>query len=83
MGGQAAFALATRNPDLYRGVASLSGCPPVSEPANEAYVRTTVAKSGGDANNMWGPTGGKRWKANDPDGSQNFCHLAGVLTTAR
>lgn len=66
MGGQAAFALAARNPQLYRGVASLSGCPPVSNPANEAYVRTTVAKSGGDANNMWGPTGGKRWKANDP-----------------
>lgn len=66
MGGQSAFALATRHPDLYNGVASLSGCPPVSEPANEAYVRTTVAKSGGDANNMWGPTGGKRWKAHDP-----------------
>ena len=24
-----------------------------------------------------------RWKANDPDTSQNFCNLAGVLTTAR
>lgn len=66
MGGQAAFALAARNPELYRGVASLSGCPPVSNPAHEAYVRTTVAKFGGDANNMWGPTGGQRWRANDP-----------------
>lgn len=75
MGGQAAFALAARNPELYRGVGSLSGCPPVSQPANEAYVRTTVAKSGGDANNMWGPTGGKRWRANDP--ARNLYALRG------
>lgn len=66
MGGQSAFALAARHPELYRGIASLSGCPPVSEPANEAYVRTTVAKSGGDANNMWGASGSKRWRAHDP-----------------
>lgn len=66
MGGQSAFALATRNPDLYRGVGSLSGCPPVSSPANEAYVRSTVAKSGGDADNMWGRSGASAWRANDP-----------------
>lgn len=66
MGGQAAYTLAVRNPALYRGVASLSGCPPVSGPANEAYVRTTVAKSGGDANNMWGVPGSPRWRAHDP-----------------
>ncbi|WP_026919507.1 alpha/beta hydrolase [Gordonia shandongensis] len=66
MGGQAAFALTARHPSLYRGVASLSGCPPVSGPANEAYVRTTVAKAGGDATNMWGAPGSKRWRAHDP-----------------
>ncbi|MFT3716318.1 MAG: alpha/beta hydrolase family protein [Gordonia sp. (in: high G+C Gram-positive bacteria)] len=66
MGGQSAFTLATRHPDLYQGVASLSGCPPVSGPANEAYVRTTVAKSGGDASNMWGNPGTKRWRDHDP-----------------
>ncbi|MFT4087365.1 MAG: alpha/beta hydrolase family protein [Gordonia sp. (in: high G+C Gram-positive bacteria)] len=66
MGGQSAFALAARHPELYRGVASLSGCPPVSSPANEAYVRTTVAKSGGDANNMWGAPGSKTWRDHDP-----------------
>lgn len=66
MGGQSAFALAARHPDMYRGVASLSGCPPVSSPANEAYVRTTVAKSGGDANNMWGAPGTKTWRDHDP-----------------
>ena len=66
MGGQAAFALATRHPDLYNGVASLSGCPPVSGPANEAYVRTTVADQGGDATNMWGLPGSKQWRSHDP-----------------
>ncbi|MET9198811.1 alpha/beta hydrolase family protein [Gordonia sp. NPDC003585] len=66
MGGQAAFALAIRHPSLYRGIASLSGCPPVSGPANEAYVRTTVGRDGGDATNMWGPFGSKGWRAHDP-----------------
>lgn len=66
MGGQSAFALAIRHPALYRSIASLSGCPPVSGPANEAYVRTTVAKSGGDATNMWGPFGSANWSAHDP-----------------
>lgn len=60
MGGQAAFALTVRNPAMYTGVASLSGCPPVSGPFNEAYVRSTVGRDGGDATNMWGPFGLRR-----------------------
>ncbi|MBD0863121.1 esterase family protein [Gordonia sp. zg691] len=66
MGGQAAFALAIRHPEMYTGVASLSGCPPVSGPLNEAYVRTTVGRDGGDATNMWGPFGSAGWRAHDP-----------------
>lgn len=66
MGGQAAFALLSRHPDLYRGAASMSGCPPVSGQANEAYVRATVAKGGADPNNMWGKPGSKYYKAHDP-----------------
>ncbi len=66
MGGQAAFALTVRNPSMYTGVASLSGCPPVSGPFNEAYVRTTVGRDGGDATNMWGPFGSAGWRAHDP-----------------
>nr|WP_064570827.1 alpha/beta hydrolase family protein [Gordonia sp. LAM0048] len=66
MGGQAAFALAIRHPEMYTGVASLSGCPPVSGPVNEAYVRTTVGRDGGDATNMWGPFGSAGWRAHDP-----------------
>lgn len=66
MGGQAAYALTARNPEVYQGAASLSGCPPVSNPANEAYVRSTVATSGGDADNMWGPFGSQGWRNHDP-----------------
>ncbi|MFT3898770.1 MAG: alpha/beta hydrolase family protein [Gordonia sp. (in: high G+C Gram-positive bacteria)] len=66
MGGQAAYSLLARHPDLYTGAASLSGCPPVSNPVNQGYVRTTVAKSGGDADNMWGPFGSKAWQSHDP-----------------
>lgn len=66
MGGQSAFALTVRHPELYQGLASLSGCPPVTGPANEAYVRTTVGRSGGDATNMWGPFGSVGWTAHDP-----------------
>lgn len=66
MGGQSAYALTARHPELYRGAASLSGCPPVSSPVGEAYVRTTVAKSGGDADNMWGRAGTAGWREHDP-----------------
>lgn len=66
MGGQAAFTLLFRHRNLYTGAASMSGCPPVSGPLNQGYVRTTVAKSGGNADNMWGPPGSKKWVAHDP-----------------
>lgn len=66
MGGQAAYALAARHPGLYTGAGSLSGCPPVTGLANEGYVRTTMAKDGGDATNMWGPFGSPGWAAHDP-----------------
>ena len=66
MGGQSAFALATRHPKMYRGVASMSGCPQISGQANEAYVRATVAKAGADPNKMWGAPGSANWRAHDP-----------------
>ena len=66
MGGQSAFALTIRHPEMFSGVASLSGCPPVSTPAGEAYVRTTVGRDGGDATNMWGPFGSAGWRVHDP-----------------
>ncbi|MGC5256488.1 alpha/beta hydrolase [Gordonia sp. DT218] len=66
MGGQAAYTLASRAPTLYRAVASLSGCPPVSSPEGEAYVRATLARGGANADNMWGPVGSAGWREHDP-----------------
>ena len=66
MGGQSAFTLATKHPDLYDAVASLSGCPTITGDANEAYVTTTLKLNGGDATNMWGPAGGAYWRSHDP-----------------
>lgn len=66
MGGQAAFTLASRAPGLYRAVGSLSGCPPVSSPDGEAYVRATLSRAGANADNMWGPVGSGGWRDHDP-----------------
>ena len=66
MGAQGAMTLATRNPDLYRGVAALSGCMDTGRVESQAAVRGTVASKGGDADNMWGPSGDPAWPAHDP-----------------
>lgn len=66
MGAQGAMTLVTRNPDLYRGVAALSGCMDTGRVESQAAVRGTVASKGGDADNMWGPAGDPAWPAHDP-----------------
>ncbi|PTR24199.1 S-formylglutathione hydrolase FrmB [Rhodococcus sp. OK519] len=66
MGAQGALTLITRNPDLYRGVAALSGCMDTGRFESQAAVRGTVASKGGDADNMWGPPGSPDWAGHDP-----------------
>ncbi|MCA1007345.1 esterase family protein [Rhodococcus hoagii] len=66
MGAQGAMTLVTRHPDLYRGVAALSGCMDTGRIESQAGVRGTVASKGGDADNMWGPVGDPAWSAHDP-----------------
>ncbi|PYE12317.1 S-formylglutathione hydrolase FrmB [Williamsia limnetica] len=66
MGGQAAYTLATRNPDRYTGVGSVSGCPLTTGVQNEAQIRAVVARDGGDAANMWGSWGSAGWVDHDP-----------------
>uniref|UniRef100_UPI003219FF99 alpha/beta hydrolase n=1 Tax=Mycolicibacterium poriferae TaxID=39694 RepID=UPI003219FF99 len=59
--------LATTAPGLYRSVASYSGCARTSTPEGEAAVRGIVyAAAGGNADNMWGPTGSPLWRQHDP-----------------
>ncbi|MFI8569036.1 alpha/beta hydrolase [Rhodococcus sp. NPDC078407] len=66
MGAQAAMDLITRHPDLYTGVAGLSGCYDNSQPNFKDAVRATVATNGGNASNMWGENSDPRWVQHDP-----------------
>src|SRR5574340_535744 len=75
MGATGAMNLITRHPELYRGVASLSGCPDNGQEASITAVRTPVAYKGGDATNMWGGPEDPAWAAHDP--VLNAEHLRG------
>lgn len=66
MGGQSALSLLARNPDVFSGAASFSGCPSVNSGPNPAYVYATVGYAGGDATHMWGPVGSRDWIDHDP-----------------
>ncbi|MBT0567271.1 alpha/beta hydrolase family protein [Williamsia sp. CHRR-6] len=66
MSGTSALNLATRHPNLYRGVASFSGYPLTSQPGFAQGIGVAVSQIGGDVNNMWGVWPGGSWLANDP-----------------
>ncbi len=66
MGAQAAMDLITRHPDLYTGVAGLSGCYDNSQNNLKDAVRATVATNGGNASNMWGENSDPQWMQHDP-----------------
>lgn len=65
MGAQSAMMLAARNPDLYSGVASYSGCFASSEPLGQASIRAIVGAFGGNADNMWGGPLDPAWVEHD------------------
>ncbi|GGC53326.1 esterase family protein [Hoyosella rhizosphaerae] len=75
MGGQAAFTLATRNPELFRGAIGISACPLVAPEPYQNSVRAGIASRGGDATNMWGPRDAPGWFEHDP--AQNLDALRG------
>ncbi|MEE2031181.1 alpha/beta hydrolase [Rhodococcus chondri] len=66
MGATGAMTLITRHPDLYEGVAALSGCLDTSQDSTRDSVRGTVAYKGGNPDNMWGPPGDPAWEEHDP-----------------
>ncbi|MCJ0904421.1 alpha/beta hydrolase family protein [Rhodococcus sp. ARC_M6] len=66
MGALGAGNLITRNPDLYTGLASYSGCLDNSASSSQDSVRVTVASKNGDAANMWGPVSDPAWRDHDP-----------------
>ena len=72
MGGQAAMHLASAHPEMYQGVASISGTYSTSDEIGYQTARLTVETRGGAVRNMWGPRGSAAWQAHDtlahPDG---------------
>ncbi|MFW0874363.1 alpha/beta hydrolase [Rhodococcoides corynebacterioides] len=66
MAASAVLMLAANAPGFYSSVTSFSGCANTSDDLGAAFVKLVVeARGGGDTENMWGPTGGPGWIAND------------------
>ncbi|QIS10546.1 alpha/beta hydrolase [Nocardia arthritidis] len=66
MGAASAAILATRHPDLYRGLATFSGCIDTLEPNAKLAIRESISWVGGNPDNMWGPDNDPAWQAHDP-----------------
>lgn len=67
MSATSVLSLAESAPQVYRSVASYSGCARTSNAEGQAAVRSIVhIASGADASNMWGPPSSPHWRANDP-----------------
>ncbi|MEH3157326.1 MAG: alpha/beta hydrolase family protein [Gordonia paraffinivorans] len=66
MAGTSVLQLAIAAPGLYQAVGSYSGCAQISDLLGQAYVRLTVARGGGNADNMYGPVDDPAWVRNDP-----------------
>lgn len=66
MGAMGAANLATRHPDLYRGLTAFSGCLDNTEPSSRDSVRGAIAYKGGNPLNMWGDNADPGWNLHDP-----------------
>ncbi|TQF68997.1 esterase family protein [Rhodococcus spelaei] len=65
MGAQGAMMLAHRHPEMYRGIATFSGCYSTTDDLGRISVQATVSSRGGDPANIWGQVGGPGWAAHD------------------
>lgn len=66
MAGTSVLQLAIAAPGLYRAVGSYCGCAQTSDLVGQAYVRLTVARGGGNGDNMYGPVDDPAWVRNHP-----------------
>ena len=64
MGAGAALSIATRHPDLYKGVFGVSGCYS-TDALGQILTRFTVESRGATLTNMWGEPGTEQWVAHD------------------
>lgn len=64
MGGNAAFILAARHPEMYLAIAGYSACPDTT--LATGAVMFSIANRGGNPVNMWGAPGSPAWAEHDP-----------------
>ena len=64
MGAGAAVTIATRHPELYKGVFGVSGCYS-TDAMGQILTRYTVESRGATLTNMWGEPGNAQWASND------------------
>ncbi|WP_295629543.1 alpha/beta hydrolase family protein [uncultured Corynebacterium sp.] len=57
---------AQKNPGLYDGVGSFSGCAQTSDDIGAAAIQLVLDRKGVTAEQMWGPRPSENWTANDP-----------------
>lgn len=65
MSGGPALDLAGQAPQVYRAVASYSGCPAIGSPLGATAVSATIASGGANPLNMYGPPGDPAWAYHD------------------
>lgn len=65
MSASAALNLAIAAPDLYRAVASYSGCASTADQLGREYVKLVLARADADPRNMWGEDDDPAWQQND------------------
>ncbi|WP_372440753.1 alpha/beta hydrolase [Nocardia acididurans] len=65
MAASAALNLAIAAPELYRGVASYSGCASTTDQLSRTFIDLVLDRADADARNMWGEDGDPDWARND------------------
>ncbi|MFE6864642.1 alpha/beta hydrolase [Nocardia sp. NPDC057668] len=65
MSASSALNLAIAAPEVYRAVASYSGCASTSDQLGREYVELVLERGDADARNMWGEDNDPAWLAND------------------
>lgn len=65
MSASSVLNMAIAAPDVYRAVASYSGCASTADPLGRQYVKLVLARGDADPRNMWGDENDPAWYEND------------------
>ncbi|MFE3191568.1 alpha/beta hydrolase [Nocardia sp. NPDC059240] len=65
MSASSALDLAIQAPDLYRAVASYSGCATAADQTSRQYIKLVLDRGNADMSNMWGAPDDPAWQQHD------------------